>query len=38
MSEGWTMLKQATRSVALVIKSGRIVFAENPAPSSPAGM
>jgi hypothetical protein len=28
----------ATRSVALVIKSGRIVFAENPAPSSPAGM
>jgi hypothetical protein len=26
MSEGWTMLKQATRSVALVIKSGRIVW------------
>jgi len=28
----------ATRSVALVIKSGRIAFAENPAPSSPAGI
>jgi hypothetical protein len=28
----------AIRSVALVIKSGRIVFAENPAASSPPGM
>jgi imidazolonepropionase-like amidohydrolase len=27
----------ATRSVALVIKSGRIVFAKDPAPPSPAG-
>ena len=27
----------ATRSVALVIKSGRIVFTEYPAPPSPAG-
>ena len=28
----------ATRSVALVIKSGRIVYTEDPAPPSPAGM
>ena len=27
----------ATRSVALVTKSGRIVFAEDPAPPSPPG-
>jgi hypothetical protein len=37
MSEGWTMLKQATRSVALVIKSGRVVFAEDPS-LPPAGL